>query len=57
MLREPGMSTQALCDAFYNFLKDCGINSQRSSVVQSMAEKANVLIPGLYDEASLTDAK
>jgi hypothetical protein len=53
MLRDKGMTTQEHCDAFYAWLKDIGISSYRAGVVRAMAEKANSMMPGLFNEAEL----
>eukprot|EP01038_Epipyxis_sp_PR26KG_P013719 gene13719-18404_t len=52
MLREMGMNQTDHCNKFYNWLKQCKhIHSNINSVVASVAEKANCLIPGIYDGA------
>jgi hypothetical protein len=47
-----GASCKDVCNAFYGFLAEAGISSHRSTVVQAVAEKLNVFIPGLYDSSS-----
>jgi hypothetical protein len=47
-LRGPGMSTQEHCDAFWNYLKLKGVDSHRSGIVHAIAEKVNIMIPGIY---------
>jgi hypothetical protein len=37
------------CDRFWYWLKDVGIVSHRSGVVNAIAEKCNTWIPGIYD--------
>jgi len=36
-------------DKFWDFLQSKGIDAFRSGIVQCIAEKANILIPGLYN--------
>lgn len=43
------ISTKLHCDKFYNWLKSKGIQSYRTDIVMSIAEKTNTMIPGLYD--------
>lgn len=33
------------------WLQSKGINSHRSTIVQCIAEKANILFPGIYDDS------
>ena len=44
------VSVQEHCDAFWDFLNETGISSHRSGVVQAVAERVNILIPGTYVE-------
>jgi hypothetical protein len=37
------------CDRFWYWLKAAGIDSNRSGIVQCVAEKLDVTFPGLYD--------
>lgn len=37
------------CDRFWYWLKAAGINSNRSGIVQCVAEKLDTTFPGLYD--------
>lgn len=48
-LKESGMNTMVHCDKFYQYLHDKGISSHLNEIVQAVAEKANVMIPGIYD--------
>lgn len=32
------------------FLQSKGVNSYRSGIVQCIAEKCNILMPGIYDD-------
>lgn len=47
-LRDPGMTSKEHCDAMWFYLEDIGINAYRSGIVQCIAEKCNIMIPGLY---------
>ncbi|KAG5180527.1 hypothetical protein JKP88DRAFT_185579 [Tribonema minus] len=38
------------CDRFWYWLKEMGISSYRSGIVNAIAEKCNTWIPGIYDE-------
>jgi hypothetical protein len=40
-------------DRFWHWLKGVGISAYRSGIVKAIAEKANALVPGIYDEAAL----
>lgn len=42
-------------DVFWYFLKDRGIKSHRSAVVQAIARKCNSFIPGMYDPTLYED--
>ena len=44
------VSVQKHCDDFWDFLNETGIKAHRSGVVQSVAERVNILIPGTYTE-------
>jgi hypothetical protein len=37
------------CQRFYLWLKDIGVNSSRADVVMCIAEKADLIFPGIYD--------
>mmetsp|Transcript_11790 Transcript_11790/g.15340 ORF Transcript_11790/g.15340 Transcript_11790/m.15340 type:complete len:125 (+) Transcript_11790:90-464(+) len=39
------------CERFWLWLKSQGINSYRSGIVLSIAEKVNTMMPGIYDGA------
>jgi hypothetical protein len=41
------------CDRFWNWLKLKGVNSYRNEIVSCVAEKANTMMPGLYDPDQL----
>lgn len=47
-MKAPQMSQREHCDAMWFYLQDLGINSSRSGIVQCIAEKGNILIPGIY---------
>ena len=48
-LKAPGMTQQEHVDAMWYYLQELGVNSFRSGIVQCIAEKANIMIPGIYD--------
>lgn len=37
------------CNKFYNWLKSKGIQSYRNDIVMIIAEKVNIMIPGIYN--------
>jgi hypothetical protein len=39
-----------LSDVCRAFLQSKGVNSYRSGIVQCIAEKCNILMPGIYDD-------
>ena len=41
-----------LQDKFYYWLQHVGINSNRSTIVEVVAKKVNMWIPGIYDESA-----
>lgn len=44
-------TVQEHCDDFWDFLcHDVGIKAHRSGIVQAIAERVNILIPGTYTE-------
>jgi Holliday junction resolvasome RuvABC DNA-binding subunit len=47
------MSAQDLADAFYEYLREIGIDSHRASVVRCIGGKANAMIPGIFREGDL----
>ncbi|GBG26083.1 Hypothetical Protein FCC1311_023032 [Hondaea fermentalgiana] len=47
-LRKAGMSQQDHLDAMWHWLKDRNINAFRSGIVLCVAEKCNLMIPGIY---------
>ena len=49
MLKDEGVEPVEHCDRFWYWLKDTGISSNRSGVVQCIAEKLDSMFPGLYD--------
>ena len=49
LLRSPGLSVRAHCDAFYCWLKEAGVVANRSTIIMAVAEKANVWVPGIYN--------
>ncbi len=53
MLKGADTTTQEHCDAFWRWLDSRGINSHRAGIVKAIAEKVNVMMPGIYDENDL----
>lgn len=49
LLKVPGDDAQTRCDAFFRWLVAAGVHAHRAGIVQSVAEKVNVFLPGLYD--------
>mmetsp|Transcript_14601 Transcript_14601/g.26185 ORF Transcript_14601/g.26185 Transcript_14601/m.26185 type:complete len:121 (-) Transcript_14601:74-436(-) len=47
-LKGAGVSQQEHCDAMWYWLQSRGVNSYRAGIVHSIAEKANIMIPGIY---------
>jgi hypothetical protein len=43
------ITSQEHCNAFWQYLKYKGITSHRTGIVQAVAEKMNISIPGIYD--------
>ena len=37
------------CDAMWFYLQEIGVNTLRSGIVHCIAEKANVMVPGIYN--------
>jgi hypothetical protein len=52
-LRTKDMSVQEHCDAFFNWIAEVGINHQRHTIVRCIAEKANSMMPGLFNAAEV----
>jgi hypothetical protein len=48
LLRGDNMGTQAHCDAFWYWLQEQGINAHRSGIIETIAEKVETMMPGLY---------
>lgn len=42
------------CDKFWAFLQSKGVNAYRSGIVQCIAEKCNILLPGIYDDTAFS---
>ncbi|GBG26084.1 Hypothetical Protein FCC1311_023042 [Hondaea fermentalgiana] len=51
-LRAAGMTQQEHLDAMWHWLNARGISSHRAGIVHSIAEKCNLMIPGIYDSAA-----
>lgn len=44
-----GMNQTQHCDAMWYYLQELGINAFRSGIVHAIAEKSNIMIPGIYE--------
>ena len=53
--RGKGVSVQAHCDAFFNWIVEIGIVVHRHTIVRCIAEKANFMMPGLYNAAAVRE--
>jgi len=51
--KKAGRTTQEHCNSFWSYLKDIGIEHNRSLIVQAIAEKTNLKLPGVYDPREL----
>ncbi len=51
-LRDPDMTSDELCEAMFQWLKLKGINAFRSGIVHSIAEKTNLMMPGIYEPSA-----
>ena len=47
-LKSAGCSAQEHCDAMWFWLQAKGVSSHRSGIVQCLAEKLEIMMPGLY---------
>lgn len=47
--KHPSLSVQEHCDAFYTFLRKAGVTATAAAVTLCIAEKANVMIPGIFN--------
>jgi hypothetical protein len=47
-MKAPDMTQTQHCNAMWFYLQELGINSSRSCIVHCIAEKANLLIPGIF---------
>jgi Barrier to autointegration factor len=47
------MTAQDLADAFYDYLRNIGIDAHRATVVRCIGGKANAMIPGIFREGDL----
>jgi hypothetical protein len=48
-LRGPGMTSREHCDAMWYWLQAKGISSHRAGIVHCIAEKTNLMMPGIYE--------
>lgn len=51
MFKEEGVECVDHCDRFWLWLKAIGINSNRGSIVRSIAERLDQQFPGIYDHS------
>ena len=56
LLKEDNQSVQQHCDAMYRFLKNAGITRYLSGIVVCIAEKADVMMPGICNLDTLRSA-
>lgn len=49
----PGVTSQALCDAFYAWLKSAGVNSHRGAITLCIAEKVALAFPAAFSRDEL----
>ncbi|GBG26080.1 Hypothetical Protein FCC1311_023002 [Hondaea fermentalgiana] len=54
-LRAAGMSQQEHLDAMWHWLNARKINAFRAGIVHCIAEKCNLMIPGIYDAAATAE--
>lgn len=47
-LRGENMTQEEHCNALWYYLQELGINGPRSGIVQAIAERTNIMIPGIY---------
>eukprot|EP00499_Haloplacidia_sp_CaronLabIsolate_P011624 CAMPEP_0196780942 /NCGR_PEP_ID=MMETSP1104-20130614/8871_1 /TAXON_ID=33652 /ORGANISM="Cafeteria sp., Strain Caron Lab Isolate" /LENGTH=117 /DNA_ID=CAMNT_0042151159 /DNA_START=14 /DNA_END=367 /DNA_ORIENTATION=- len=52
-MKGEGVSVQAHCDAFWEWLQEVGINAHRSGIVLCIAEKVNSWMPGIFDSSAV----
>mmetsp|Transcript_1059 Transcript_1059/g.1341 ORF Transcript_1059/g.1341 Transcript_1059/m.1341 type:complete len:117 (+) Transcript_1059:196-546(+) len=50
-LKGKGMSSKEHCDAMWFYLQAKGINSYRAGIVHSIAERTNIMMPGIYESS------
>jgi hypothetical protein len=48
-LKGKNMTQQVHCDAFWFYLQSIGVNAARSGIVHSIAEKTNIMMPGIFE--------
>ena len=48
-LKDDGVESPEHCEMFWQWLKMKTIASHRSAIVRAIAEKCNILIPGIYE--------
>lgn len=51
--KRPEFTVQQHCDAFYRSLRSAGVTTTAASITLSIAEKANKMIPGIFDAAQV----
>lgn len=56
-LKAKGFTQKQHLDAMWYYLQDLHVNSCRSGIVLCIAEKANIMIPGIYDTGTILDTE
>ena len=49
MMKDQDTAPVEHCERFYLYLRSVGVNAHRADVVQSVAERAATMLPGIYD--------
>ena len=44
-----GVSTRSVCDSFVQYLAAVGVRGWRNGITECIAERVNLMIPGLYN--------
>lgn len=48
-LKGEGVTSKEHCDAMWFYLQSRGINSFRAGIVHAIAERVNIMMPGIYE--------
>jgi len=46
--KDEDYEAKKVCDDFWNYLRSIGINSNRNTIVNCIAQKVNIMIPGMF---------